>query len=74
MQHRGAIPSMRQIIDLSDLNASLTINTTGQSGHPYNRHYDDLIELWANLEYHPMLWDRTQIEADSRHHLTLTPG
>ena len=68
----GSIPSMREIIDLGDLGASLTVNTTGQSGHPYNKHYDDMIELWANVEYHPMLWDRAQVEAAAAQHLTLT--
>ena len=39
-------PSMRMIVDMSDLDASQTINPTGQSGHPYHKHYDDMIELW----------------------------
>lgn len=48
------IPSMRIIADLSDLNASVAINSTGQSGHAFHRHYQDQIEPWRNLKYHPM--------------------
>lgn len=69
-----SVPSMREIIDLGDLTASLTMHTTGQSGHPYNRHYDDMLNPWADVEYHPMLWDRADVEANADAHLTLTPG
>jgi penicillin amidase len=46
------IPSMRTIFDLSNLNNSVTINSTGQSGHAYHPHYDDMIPLWLKIEYH----------------------
>jgi penicillin amidase len=69
----SSVPSMRQIIDVGDFSASLTMHTTGQSGHPYNPHYDDMIDPWRNIEYHPMLWDETQVQAAAKDHLTLTP-
>ena len=52
------VPSIRHIIDLGDFEPSLAMHTTGQSGHPYNRHYDDMIDPWRNIQYHPMLWQR----------------
>ncbi|MGH2594124.1 MAG: penicillin acylase family protein, partial [Anaerolineae bacterium] len=58
-------PSLRQIVDLSDLNASRFIHTTGQSGLPYHPHYDDMIDLWRNVQYVPMRWDRTDIEKNA---------
>ena len=67
------LPSMRMIIDLSDLTQSVTIHTTGQSGHPYSPHYDDMIDLWRNIEYHPMLWTRSQVEAAAVDRLVLIP-
>jgi penicillin G amidase len=36
------LPSMRMIVDLGDLNNSLTVHTTGQSGHAYHPHYIDM--------------------------------
>lgn len=69
-----ALPSMRMIVDLSDLTKSLTINTTGQSGHPYSTHYSDLIDMWRNIQYHPMLWSRDQVQAAADNTLVLKPG
>ena len=65
--------SYRQIVDLGDFSNSLSIHTTGQSGHPFHLHYDDMIEMWRNLQYHPMLWARSQVEAAAEAHLQLTP-
>ena len=65
--------SMRQIVDLSDLGASLMIHSTGQSGHPAHRHYDDFIEPWRNLEYHSNRWTREEVERDSKERLMLIP-
>ncbi len=67
------LPSERMIVDIADLDASLTIITTGQSGHPYHRHYDDQSEPWRLIQYGPMHWDQTQIKADAEGILTLTP-
>ena len=53
---------MRMIVDLSNLANSLTIHTTGQSGHAYNPHYIDMADLWRNIQYAPMLWEQSQIE------------
>lgn len=63
-------PSMRMIVDLSNLSQSLTIHTTGQSGHAFAAHYIDFADDWRLIRYHPMLWDRAAIEADAEAHLT----
>jgi penicillin amidase len=55
-------PSYRQIIDVGAWGRSVSIHTTGQSGHPGHRHYDDMITLWAAGEYHPMFWATTPDE------------
>ena len=47
----------RALIDFSDLESSLYIASTGQSGHPFSRHYDDLAQLWRRGEYIPMALD-----------------
>lgn len=69
-----SVPSMRQIIDLGDLSNSLVVHTTGQSGHAGHRHYDDMIDSWRFIEYHPTLWSRPEVEASSREHLSLLPA
>ncbi len=69
----GSGVSMRMLIDLSDLSNSLTMHTTGQSGHPFSDHYGDMIDSWRNIEYHPMLWTREQVEDAAVSTLTMNP-
>ncbi len=47
----------RGVYDLADPDSSVFITSTGQSGHPLSRHYDDLGELWRRGEYIPMSLD-----------------
>ncbi|GLQ34311.1 penicillin acylase [Amylibacter marinus] len=47
----------RALIDFADLESSLYVVSTGQSGHPLSRHYDDLAQLWRRGEYIPMSLD-----------------
>jgi penicillin amidase len=44
-------PSMRMIVDLADMKHAMTINSTGQSGQPLNRHYGDQSRMWTFGEY-----------------------
>ena len=64
---------MRMIVDMADLDASRTVNPTGQSGHPGNQHYDDMIPLWQNGEYHPMWFSEEMVQETAVDHLTLQP-
>jgi penicillin G amidase len=67
------LPSMRMIVDLGNLNNSVTVHTTGQSGHAYHPHYIDMAPLWANIQYYSMLWEEGAVTADAEGHLVLTP-
>ena len=69
-----SIPSYRQIIDLADLGNSVSMHTTGQSGQPGSRHFADMIGPWRRVEYHPMLFEREAIVAQSEGTLTLEPS
>lgn len=46
--------ALRTVYDFSDLEKSLFIISTGQSGNVMSPHYDDLADLWAKVEYVPM--------------------
>ncbi|NPV08337.1 MAG: penicillin acylase family protein [Anaerolineae bacterium] len=67
----SAGPSWRMIVDLSDWDSSRAILPTGQSGHPASPHYDDMISLWREGHYHPMLWSRDKVEANAEGRLVL---
>ena len=66
-------PSMRMIVDLSDFDASLAIHPTGQSGHPFHKHYDDMIPLWLNGELHPFAFSTAKVDELTTETLTLEP-
>ncbi len=59
----SCIPAMRQVIDLGNLSGSWMIQSTGQSGHPVSSQYDDLMNTWRMLDYHPTNWARSEAEA-----------
>ena len=52
--HAGAY---RGVYDFADPDSSVFVISTGQSGHPLSRHYDDLSVLWRLGEYIPMSLD-----------------
>jgi penicillin amidase len=65
--------STRQIVDFCDLNKSLSVITTGQSGQCMSPHYRDQIPLWLEGKYHPSVMDMAVINRSSAEHLLLTP-
>ena len=69
----GSTACYRQIIDLGNLDNSLSVIPSGQSGHPGSRHYGDMIGLWQRVEYHPMPWERSAVEQHARGRLVLSP-
>ena len=69
----SSLASYRQVIDLGNLAASQSMHTTGQSGQPFSRYYDNMIQPWQRVEYHPMPFDAATLQADGAERLTLTP-
>ena len=67
------VPSWRQIIDLSDLDASVGTHTIGQSGNPASPHFKDLFPLWSTGQYHPLPFSRPAVEAATESRLELLP-
>jgi penicillin amidase len=66
-------PPYRMIIDLNDLNNSISVLAPGQSGNPSSIHYDDQIDSWFKKGYHPMLISRQDIEEKANNRLKLIP-
>ena len=69
-----SLPSMRVIYDVGDFDNSLSIHTTGQSGHPFSEHYGDMIDMWRNIEYRPMPFTRRAVEDATVDRLVLSPA
>jgi penicillin amidase len=64
-------PSMRAIYDLADLDRSLFMQSTGQSGNVMSPWYANLAERWARVEYITIPVRRDAIAAE--HRLVLAP-
>ncbi|HET7216785.1 MAG TPA: penicillin acylase family protein, partial [Vicinamibacterales bacterium] len=64
----------REILDVSDWDRSLATNTPGQSGQPGSPFYGNLLPLWAENTYFPLLFSPQAIAARARHRLALTPA
>jgi penicillin amidase len=63
----------RGVYDFADPDSSVFIISTGQSGHPLSRHYDDMAQLWRRGEYIPMSLDEDLARAASVGVTLLTP-
>jgi penicillin G amidase len=55
----------KMVIDFSDLRRSQFVVSTGQSGHPFSRYYDDMAQKWRIGEYVPMILEDDDIQAGS---------
>jgi penicillin amidase len=55
-------PSTRRIIDFSDVENSISILPTGQSGNPFSQHYDDQAEMFINGEFRKMMMNKEEIK------------
>lgn len=71
-QNHGA--SFREILDVSNWDNSVATNVPGQSGQPGSPHYGDLLPLWAEGKYFPLLYSKPAIEARAKQRLTLEPA
>ena len=53
--------SERQIVDLGDLDASVSVIPTGESGQPFSKHWGDQTALWASGRYKAMALTRERL-------------
>jgi penicillin G amidase len=66
--------SLRAIYDLSDLDKSVFIHSTGQSGNRMSSQYDNFSTSWSHNKYLPMTTDRATLAANAVGTLRLRPA
>jgi len=66
--------SFRVIYDLDDLDRSLYMHTTGQSGNPISQFFDNFVRPWRDIEYISMTTSKRDYSAGSHGTLVLTPA
>lgn len=58
-------PSTRRVIDFSDVENSMSILPTGQSGNPFSKYYEDQAEMFAKGEFRKMMMNREEIRENA---------
>jgi penicillin G amidase len=71
---RGVGPSMRMVVDLGDLDASVENITLGESGQPFSPYYKDQFEAWYHGHSFPMLFSDEAVRKGMVHRLVLQPS
>lgn len=66
--------SMRQVVDLSNLDNSRQNITVGESGQPASPHYQDQVADWYRAQPHVFAFTSASVENHARHRLILKPG
>tara|TARA_R110000868_G_scaffold145181_2_gene365167 strand:- start:75185 stop:77572 length:2388 start_codon:yes stop_codon:yes gene_type:complete len=64
-------PSTRRIIDFSDVENSISILPTGQSGNMFSPHYQDQAQMYVNGEFRKMMMNKEEIMETSKDKLLL---
>ena len=54
-------PSTRRVIDFSDIENSMSILPTGQSGNPFSTHYNDQAEMYNSGKFRKMKLNKEEI-------------
>ncbi len=67
------LPSYRLAIDMADLDGARIVQTTGQSGNPFDRHYGDLINDWLSGDSVPLPFTLSAIQDSAVQTLQLVP-
>jgi penicillin amidase len=65
--------SYREILDTSDWDQSLAVNAPGQSGQPGSPHYSDLLGLWNEGKYFPLVYSQKAVEHETTDRMVLEP-
>lgn len=64
----------RMVVDVGNWNNSVSMVVPGQSGQPGSKHYDDQADSFHNAQYHPMLYDRADVQSEAEEILWLRVG
>ncbi|MFC4220112.1 penicillin acylase family protein [Flagellimonas marina] len=65
-------PSTRRIIDFSDIENSISILPTGQSGNPFSKHYKDQAEMYIQGKFRKMMMNTEEIQEKAESVLIFT--
>lgn len=59
-------PAMRILLDFNDIENSLSILPTGQSGNVFSKHYTDQAEMFVNYQYRKQMMNEEEIRSTAK--------
>jgi penicillin amidase len=65
--------SYRIVVDFADFDNSTASSVPGQSGQPGAKFYGNLLPLWGEGKYFPLVYTRAAVERETEHILWLRP-
>ena len=66
-------PAMRIILDFADVEGSVSVLPTGNSGNRFSKHYADQKELYVEGKYRPQLMNEQKIKEEASGKMILSP-
>jgi len=66
-------PALRILLDFDDVENSISVNPTGQSGHILSRHYDDQAALFNKGRFRKQMMNQEEIQSTCKNVLRLVP-
>lgn len=67
-------PSMRFVLDWAKIDSFSIILNLGQSGNPFNPHYDDFLDLWKNGKTWMVPFSKEKVYESKEHLLKILPS
>jgi len=61
----------REILDVADWDRSMVTNVPGQSGQPESPFYSNLLQMFADDIYFPLVYSKARVEKETTHRMTL---
>ena len=65
--------SYREILDVADWDRSIVTNVPGQSAQPESPFFGNLLKLWADDTYFPLVFSRARVMAEKGQTLVIKP-
>jgi penicillin amidase len=56
-------PSYRLVVDMKNIDSATIIDTTGQSGVPFDSHYGDFIQAWLSNSPFPLPFSNGAVDS-----------
>ena len=66
-------PAVRILLDFADIENSLSVLPTGESGHFLSKHYDDQVELYNSGKFRKQMMNKEEIIKTNTGNLTFSP-